>query len=205
MRSWHVERIASRFIQLVIGLIFVAGVYTRNLSVVVNALLALAATFLPAVLRRDWQIRLHPFLGMWLTTAVLLHAIGMLGPYHYIDWWDHVTHTLSASVVAAVGYTAARAIEAHTDAVHFPRQFMFVYILLFTLAVGVFWEVLEFGARLAAEAAGTEAILVQYGLDDTLVDLIFDSVGAVLVALFGTATLSDTIESLTERLEQTRP
>ncbi|KAB1187341.1 MULTISPECIES: hypothetical protein [Haloferax] len=205
MHSRHIERIASRFIQLVIVLIFVAGVYTRNLSVVVNALVALGATFLPAILRRDWQIRLHPFLGMWLTTAVLLHAIGMLGPYHSISWWDHVTHTLSASVVAAVGYTAARAVEAHSDAVHLPQRFMFVYILLFTLAAGVLWEVLEFGARLTAEAAGSEAILVQYGLDDTIVDLLFDSIGAVLVALFGTATLSDTIDSLTEHFERMRP
>ncbi|AFK19671.1 hypothetical protein E6P09_01800 [Haloferax mediterranei ATCC 33500] len=204
MWSQQSERVVGRAIQLAICLIFFAGVYTRNLSVLVNAVVALSATFLPAILRRDWQIRLHPFLGMWLAMAVLLHAIGMLGPYHYIDWWDHVTHTLSATVVAAVGYTTARAIDEYSDAVYFPDRFMFVYILLFTLAAGVFWEVLEFGARLAADAVGMEAILVQYGLGDTIIDLVFDSVGAALVALFGTSPLTETIDSLTEHLERTR-
>ncbi|ELZ92878.1 hypothetical protein C440_12194 [Haloferax mucosum ATCC BAA-1512] len=204
MWSRRVERVAGRAIQLVICLIFFVGVYTRNLSVVVNSVGALGATFLPAILRRDWQIRLDPFLGLWLAVAVLLHAIGMLGPYTYIDWWDHVTHTLSATVVAAVGYTTARAIDEYSEAVHFSDRFMFVYILLFTLAAGVFWEVLEFGARLAADAVGMETVLVQYGPEDTIIDLVFDSVGAVLVALFGTPALTGTIESLTDRLEQTR-
>ncbi|WP_058825917.1 hypothetical protein [Haloferax sp. Q22] len=201
----RIERLAGRAIQAIIVCIFLVGLYTRNLSVVVNAVLALAATFLPAVLRRDWQIRLHPLLGLWLALAVLLHAIGMLGPYHSIDWWDHVTHTLSATVVAAVGYVTARAVDEYTETVYLPDRFMFVYILLFTLAAGVFWEVLEFGARLAADAVGSEAVLVQYGLGDTIVDLVFDTVGAVLVALFGTPSLADTIDSVTERLERTRP
>ncbi|MCO8266145.1 hypothetical protein NKF06_05985 [Haloferax sp. AB510] len=201
----RIERLAGRAIQAIIVCIFLVGLYTRNLSVVVNAVLALAVTFLPAVLRRDWQIRLHPLLGLWLALAVLLHAIGMLGPYHSIDWWDHVTHTLSATVVAAVGYVTARAVDEYTETVYLPDRFMFVYILLFTLAAGVFWEVLEFGARLAADAVGSEAVLVQYGLGDTIVDLVFDTVGAVLVALFGTPSLADTIDSVTERLERTRP
>ncbi|MDS0243037.1 MULTISPECIES: hypothetical protein [unclassified Haloferax] len=205
MVSRRIERLAGRAIQAVILCIFLVGVYTRNLSVVVNAVLALSATFLPAVLRRDWQIRLHPLLGLWLALAVLLHAVGMLGPYNYIDWWDHVTHTLSATVVAAVGYVTARAVDEYTEAVYLPDRFMFVYVLLFTLAAGVFWEVLEFGARLAAEAVGSESVLVQYGLGDTIVDLIFDTVGAVLVALFGTPPLADTIDSVRERLERTRP
>ncbi|MFC7202811.1 hypothetical protein ACFQJC_04740 [Haloferax namakaokahaiae] len=200
-----IEYRASQVMQGAICLVFLAGAYTRNLSVVVNSLLAIGVTFLPAILQRDWEIRLNPLLGLWLTAAVLLHAIGMLGPYNYINWWDHVTHTLSASVVAAVGYVSARVFDEYSDAVHFPPRFLFVFILLFTLAAGVFWEVLEFSARLAAEALGVEEVLVQYGLGDTIVDLVFDTVGAMLVALFGTPTLSETIESLTERLEQARP
>jgi hypothetical protein len=82
---------------------------------------------------------------------------------------------------------------------------MFVFILTFTLALGVFWEVLEFFIRLSAEFLGIEAILVQYGLADTITDLVFDTVGAVLVALFGTETLSGLVDTLHQRLEEARP
>jgi hypothetical protein len=73
--------------------------------------------------------------------------------------------------------------------------------VLFTVGLGVFWEVLEFVARELADVVGVEPVLVQYGLADTVVDLVFDMVGAVLVALFGTNELSDLVEDLTDREE----
>ncbi|SDM99373.1 hypothetical protein SAMN04487949_3100 [Halogranum gelatinilyticum] len=191
---------ASRVMQLAIVGILLVGLWTRNVAVVVNAALSLAVTVLPAVLERDWDIPLDAGLTLWLTTAVLLHAIGMLGLYSSVPWWDHLTHTLSATVVAAVGYTTARAIDEHSDAVYFPPRFLFVYVLLFTLALGVFWEVLEFAVHGLSDVVGIDAVLVQYSLEDTLVDLVFDAVGAVLVSLFGTTTLRSAVDTLTARL-----
>ena len=203
--SGDVRRVVIRGMQVAIGLILAVGVVTGNLSVAVNAVFALGITFLPAVLRRDWDIVLDADLSVWITAAVLLHAVGMLGPYSTVDWWDHVTHTLSASLVAGVGYAAVRAFDDHSDAVYFPPQFLFVFVLLFTLALGVFWEVLELAARVAADAAGMDAVLVQYGLTDTLVDLIFDTVGAVAVSLFGTNLFATMTESLTRKFDRTDP
>lgn len=195
------RRLAVRAMQVAILGVLLAGVAGRSVGVVVNATLALGVTLLPAVLRRDFSIHLQPGLSLWLTGAVLLHAVGMVGLYDAVWWWDHVTHTLSASLVAGAGYATARALDRHSDAVSFPPRFLFVFVVLLTLAFGVLWEVLEFAARLAADAAGVEPVLVQYGLDDTLVDLVFDAVGAVLVGLFGTARLTGVVDALVERLE----
>jgi hypothetical protein len=60
-----------------------------------------------------------------------------------------------------------------------------VYILLFTLAAGVFWELLEWVGRDLAQRVGVEPVLVVYGLDDTMLDLAFDVVGGVVAALVG--------------------
>ena len=196
---------ATRAMQTGIVLVFGLGAYAGNPSVMVNAAGAFAVTFLPAVIERDWEIRLDTRLTLWISLAVLLHAVGMLGPYNDVSWWDHVTHTLSATVVAGVGYATTRALDEHTDAVSFPSQFLFVYVLLFTLAFGVLWEVLEFGARILADHLGVAEILVQYGLEDTIVDLMFDSLGAVLVSLFGTDALSSVVASLTAQFERASP
>jgi hypothetical protein len=195
---------ATRGMQAAIVAILLAGVATGNVSVFVNASVALAITFLPAVLQRDWGIHLDPWLTLWITTAVLLHAVGMLGPYSTVDWWDHVTHTLSATIVAGVGYATARAIDEHSEAIHLPESFLTVFILLFTMALGVTWEILEFLAREVAHLLGVQAVLVQYGLGDTLVDLMFNTAGAILVALFGTDMFSSVVESLVDRFEQRR-
>lgn len=193
------KRRVSRLLQGVIAVVLVLGLVRVNVSVIVNALVALAVTFLPAVLERDYRLPLSPGLTLWITAAVTLHAIGMLGPYHTIWWWDHVTHTLSATIVAAVGYATARAIDVYSDSIHLPPQFMFVYILVFTLAFGVGWEVLEFVARAVADALGHDPVLVQFSLEDTIVDLVFDIVGAVLVALFGASRLTGVVNAVVAR------
>ncbi|MFC5367306.1 hypothetical protein [Salinirubrum litoreum] len=194
--------LAGRAMQSVIAVILVVGLWERSIAVVVNASLALAITFLPALLRRDWDVHLGTGLTLWMTLAVLLHTVGMLGFYVSVSWWDHVTHTLSATVVASVGYATARAVDEYSDAIYLPSRFLFVYILLFTMAFGVLWEVLEFSARFVTDLVGVEAVLIQFSVEDTIVDLIFDFVGAVLVALFGTPRLQSLVTSLTERLDR---
>jgi hypothetical protein len=188
--------------------ILIFGVTRGSTTVVVNALVGLLVTQIPPLLERDAGVPMSPALTLWITSAVFLHAFGVLGLpgsernfYGSIWWWDHLTHTLSASVVAAVGYTTARALEEHSPEIHFPRRFMFVYILLFVLAFGVLWEVIEFALGEAARLLGNQALLTQYGLEDTMLDLVFDTVGAVVVAVWGTAYLLDISGYIAQRLD----
>jgi hypothetical protein len=200
------QRQLSRLMQvLLVGLVFV-GFERGNPGIVVNAGIGLGVTYLPAVLERDYNIPMDPALTLWITVAVFLHAFGTAGLpgastnlYRSIWWWDHLTHTLSSTIVAAAGYATARAFELHSDGVSLPDRFMFVFILLFVLAFGVFWEVIEFGVTVAASFSGTQAVLVQYGLDDTMLDLLFDTLGGVIVAVWGTAHLTDLVGVLADR------
>lgn len=169
-----------------VGFLFV-GVDRGNVGIVVNSAVALAVTQLPMVLERDYDITMSPGLVLWLTAAVFLHALGTLGPYRDIWWWDHVTHALSSSLVGGAGYGFARAVDRHIPDVNFPPSFTFAFLVLVVLAFGVLWEVLEFGVTAASTAVTGTPVLTQYGVDDTMLDLVFDIAGGVLVGLFGTA------------------
>lgn len=196
-------RAATRGMRWGVAALLLFGLYARNVSVALNAALALGVTLLPAALRRDWDVRLGAGSTLWIAAAVFLHTVGMVGAYTAVGWWDHLTHTLSATIVAGVGYATVRAFDEYSDAVSFPPRFVSVYVLLFTLALGVLWEVLEFAARAASDALGIDAVLVQYGVGDTVLDLVFDAVGASMVALFGTGPLSGLVESIRIRLDRT--
>jgi hypothetical protein len=198
------QRAASRLLQVAIGAVLVVGLVTRNLGVIVNAALALAVTFVPALLRRDYRIHLGPGLTLWITLALSLHAFGMLGAYDEVWWFDHLTHTLSATIVAAGGYVIVRAIDEWSESISLPPRFVFVFVLLFTVGLGVLWEVLEYAARAGADLLGVDPVLVQYGLEDSLLDLLFDTVGAVLVAAFGTDLVSDLVGTVARRLAEAR-
>ncbi len=202
------QKQASYVMELALVGIILIGVERGNTGVIVNALVGLLATQVPPLLERDYDIPMDPALTLWITTAVFLHAVGVLGLpgseanfYTTIWWWDHVTHALSSSVVAAVGYATARALDVHSEEIHLPPKFMFVYILLFVLAFGVFWEVIEFALGELARLTGNAAVLTQHGLGDSMLDLVFDTIGAVVVAVWGTAHLTGVSGYIAARLE----
>lgn len=186
-----------RAIQGAVAAILVAGVLARNPSVVVNAALGLGVTFLPAFLRRDHHLHLSVGASLWVALAVFLHTIGMTGVYEAVWWYDHLTHAFSAALVAGAGYATVRALDEHRDDLYFPRPFLAVFILLATLALGVVWELAEWGARELAFALSVDPVLTVYGLDDTLLDLVFDALGAVVAATVGARHLRSDVAALT--------
>ncbi|WP_266077995.1 hypothetical protein [Haladaptatus caseinilyticus] len=195
------QRQLTRVMELSLVGIFFIGLYKGNLGIMINSAVAFAIMHIPAIIERDYQIPMDAGLTLWITTAVFLHAVGTLGPYQNVWWWDHVTHVLSASLVAAVGYATVRAVDAHYEDVYLPPRFMFVFILMFVVAFGVIWEVIEFGVSGLAVVFGGRAVLTQYGLDDTMLDLMFDTIGGLITAIWGTAYLSDVVGAINDRLD----
>ncbi|GGK61405.1 hypothetical protein [Haloarcula sebkhae] len=210
--STATQQLLSRVLSLALIGLFAVGIERGNVGIIVNSGVAILVTQLPALLERDYGIALDPALTLWITSAAFFHALGTVGLpgseenfYVTIWWWDHFTHALSSSVVAAVGYTTVRALDEHTDEISIPSRFMFVFLLLFVMAFGVFWEVIEFSITLTASATGNDTILTQFGLSDTMLDLVFDAIGAIIVAIWGTAHLTGVVghvESLLNRQSQ---
>lgn len=182
--------------QLLLVAIVAYGVVFAEPKAITNGGIALLITFVPALLERNYQIPLDPWLGLWITAAVFLHTLGSAGLYARIGWWDHLTHAMSASLVAGVGYTFARGVDLHSDRIHLPSRFFFVYVIVVVLSFGVIWELFEFGLDIAADATGIQMPLAQHGLDDTVRDLMFNSLGALVVAAFGQAHLSGVAETV---------
>jgi hypothetical protein len=201
------QRQFVRAMQIVLlGMVFI-GLDRGDFRIVVNAGVGLAVTYVPALLERDYHIPLDAGLTLWITLAVFLHAVGTTGVpgltrglYDTVWWWDNLTHALSASVVAAAGYATARAIDAHSEAVYLPPRFTFVFVVLFVMAFGVLWEVLEFGIGGAAETFGVQQVLIQHGIDDSMTDLLFDAVGAVIVGTWGQihTRLDEVVEAIVD-------
>jgi uncharacterized membrane protein YjdF len=181
---------------LIVGYGFLAG----EPKAISNGLLSLSITAVPALLERNYRIPIDPWLGLWITLAVFLHTMGSAGLYATLGWWDHLTHAMSATLVAGVGYTFARAVDIHSDGIDLPRQFFFVYVVVVVLSFGVVWELFEFGLDVVAEATGLSMPLAQHGIDDTVRDLMFNALGALLVAAFGHVHLTGLAERTLDHL-----
>ena len=182
------QRLIVRGAQVVLVGIGVVGVVTLNLNVVVNASIGLAATLLPGVLERDYSVETDVGLTLWIAAAVTIHALGTVYFYQTVWGWHNIAHTLTGTLVAAIGYTTVRALEEHTSAVAFPPKFTFLVVVLVVFSAGVFWEILEFTFDGIAARVGADdgLVLAQHGLTDTMSDLVANTVGAIIVA--GAAT-----------------
>ncbi|WP_144799515.1 hypothetical protein [Halorubrum depositum] len=198
--SLRTQRRLTRGMQLLLAAIVVYGVVFGQPKAITNGGIGLFVTFVPALLERNYDIPLDPWLGVWITTAVLLHTVGSAGFYARVPWWDHLTHALSASLIAGAGYTTLRAIDLHSDEIRIPSRFAFVFIFVVVLAFGVVWELFEFALDIVADETGISMPLAQFGLDDTVADLTYNSIGALVVALFGQAHLTGVAERVREGL-----
>ncbi len=157
---------------------------------ITNATIGFLVTLLPALLRANWRVVLAPGLTLWITTAVCLHALGTSGLYRQVGWWDSLTHVLSASLVAATGYVVVRVLDLHSERIDLPQRVLTIYLVIFVLALGVLWELFEFALDEIARRTQVTMPLAQYGLEDTITDLTFNIVGALVVGLGGQVYLS---------------
>ena len=171
-----------------IGAILVVAVRRQNVPAIVNAIVVLAAVCF-AILFDIWlRVAASPpvpeaaglILACWIAGVGLLHAYGMMGPYDDHWWWDHVTHTLAAGFIAALTYAAVIVLADHTR-IDLGGIGMALMTVGLTLLAGGVWEVIEFTSRDIAERMDIDPVLDVYGRRDTLLDLVFDLVGAVVI------------------------
>jgi len=205
-RSWlrpsvDTQRRLTRLLQATLVCIVLYGIVFARPKAITNGTLALCITVTPALFERNYRVPLDPWLGLWITLAVALHTMGSAGLYAAIGWWDHLTHGLSATIIAGIGYTFARAIDLHHEEIHLPARFSFAFILIVVMAFGVVWELFEFGLDVLAVTTGIDMPLAQHGLDDTVRDMAFNTVGALIVATFGQVHLTGVAASLLDALE----
>lgn len=159
------------------------GLRRGNVAAVVNAAIAFLATLLPLVVALVLDpagaagVAFGTALPLWIAVAGFLHSLGMLGLYESTWWWDHLTHTISAALVAALVYAGL------VVAAGWSTGAVAAATVAFTAAIGVCWELVELVAREVAETFDIEPVLVHYSWRDTAYDLGFDLVGALLVVL----------------------
>lgn len=155
--------------------VFVAGFQRRNPGAVVSAVVALAATRLPGLVERQYDVEFRPWQRLYAETAMLTHAVGMLGPYDDVWWWDRLAHTHSSTLLGGIIHAAAR--RRGRDPT--PR------VLVGVVGSGLLWEFLEYAVHSVSRRVGLDPLLVAYGPDDTFFDLVYNLLGALLVVAFG--------------------
>ncbi|MBN1678604.1 MAG: hypothetical protein JW880_08720 [Candidatus Thermoplasmatota archaeon] len=170
-------KLLSRFMQAGMLAIGLAGIATGNLTWIPSAFISLLVSEVPSFLARDLRLVLPVRFNFLIVFALFLHVVGgFYGFYDRVSWWDNITHAMSASLVASLGLVFLVSIDRYYESIQLPRPFIAFFIVMFTMAFGVLWELVEFATD---ELTGS---LMQYSLDDTMLDLMFDGFAGFFVA-----------------------
>lgn len=192
----------ARAMQLTLLAVVAFGLGTLRLGLALTGALPLAVSLVPEYLRRDHDVPLDVGWSLWVTTAVLIHAVGSLGAYGWVGWYDQLAHVVSAALVAACGYAVTRAAAIESRGVYLPEPFLAVFVVLSVVALGVGWELMEYGTDLLAGAVGAKAVLVIRGVDDVALDLLANAIGAVVVGLWGARPIRRVAAALSRKFAE---
>lgn len=197
--SDRAEEALARLLQLVLFALFVFGVVRGDVGVAFNASAALLVSRAPSFIRRETGLTIDVSLVLLITVAAALHALGTLGPYRTLWWWDYLTHALSAFTVTGIAYAVVVSVDRHANGVSLPQPFLSLVLVLFSVAAAVLWEVVEFAATKIAAVAGTRSVLIVFGVSDIATDIVFTTLGGVVVALGGTSYFRSLARTLVGR------
>ncbi len=164
-----------------------------------QCVVGIVALLLPSFLQKKFGLEIPS--RMMIVYAVFLYCSIYLGEvrsfYYLIPHWDNLLHTFSGAMLGALGFSVITLLN-RTDRVPLTLSpaFVAVFGFCFAVAVGVVWEVYEFLAdgvlgtnmqKFALE--GGEKLIGRAAVFDTMIDLIVDAVGALVVSVIGYLSL----------------
>ncbi len=166
--------------QMLIVVYAVYSVYTRDYFWAIWGLFALILTLTPLMLKRRFHVTLPWELNFLIVLSLYLSVSGNVQGwyYHFYPFYDKVAHLVSSITIAVLGFVAAVIMDRYTE-IKMNRPLIVIFVIIFTMAIGSFWEITEF---VSDNLFGTQ---LQPGLRDTMYDLIFDLAGGTIIGVLG--------------------
>jgi len=185
------------------GLILLEGVFGLFIldpSIIFTAFIGFFLTCIPYLVGRRIQVTLPWEVNFLIAFSVLLHVSGYSQHLYILlyPYYDKFAHFVSSITVAVLAFVSILLIN-HFSCTKLARWQIFFYIVIFTMAIGAFWEIYEYLLDTFLGSYLTKSL--QHGLDDTMIDLIIDLLGGIVVGLFGTFYIQKrTLTDLTNQM-----
>jgi uncharacterized membrane protein YjdF len=103
---------------------------------------------------------------------------------NYYPYYDKIAHFIASITIALLGFLAVIIMMRVSSCLQLERWQIFFFIVIFTLAFGAIWEIWEFTLDTFFGSYLTKPL--QQGNTDTMLDLIADLAGGLMVAILGT-------------------
>ncbi len=163
----------------------------------------LLLTFLPTLFANRVQVEIPPEFEV-LTVAFIFASLFLGETREYYSrfwWWDIALHTTSGVLLGVLGLLLVYVLnETPRVNLHMRPGFVAFFAFCFALSTGTLWELFEFamdqclGMNMQKPMLGDPS-----GLTDTMIDLIVDAGGAMVVSIAGYLYMKRENDSIIKR------
>ena len=162
----------------------------------IQCLLGIVAMVIPNMVVKKKNIQIPS--NMYIFYLIFLYCSIFLGEvrdfYYKIPEWDTILHTFSGVMIGALGFSFVSMFNK-TEDLHLKLSPFFVALFAFMFAVtlGVIWEIYEFtfdgllglNMQKFMVEPGDIMLVGRAALEDTMEDLIVDTLGALFISVAG--------------------
>jgi len=176
---FNLSRVMMWVLQVVLALMVPLFIFDGSYARAGAALIAIFFSWLPALVKHNYKVTMPWLFEFFITVLLLTHLLGLhFNFYAAFWWWDVVAHVLGTAVIGALGFYGVYALQL-AGKIQVSVRLMAIFALFFAIAIGALWEIAEFATDALVGANN------QPSLQDTIYDLISDSVAALLIAIAG--------------------
>ncbi len=183
-QSYYVDKILLSVSYVLRFLILVelgTTLWNKNFWLAFLTFFILLLTFSPSFIQKNYKINLPLELECIVVVFISFSLfLGELRDYYLLFWWwDLLLHSISSIVLAFIGFLILYVLYTEKKIAAKPITIM-MFSFCFAVAIGTLWEIVEFSLD------STIGLNMQKsGLQDTMWDLIVDSISAFVVSLAG--------------------
>lgn len=172
MLSWLMKLIMLGMIPVEIS----HGEYLFSIAIIIAVVISLV----PSIVQRNYRITLPFELDLLITLSIFLHTFmgEGLGFYSKFWLWDNLLHMYGSGVSALLAFVIVYSMH-YTGKVRLTLPLIWFFTAIFAMAMGGMWEIVEFSVD---TFFGKNA---QKGLEDTMLDMIYDLLGGLTAAGLG--------------------
>lgn len=186
MRKRNIENIKLLVFVITRITVIIAGIVAvleGSWTALGMSILTLAVMMLPSLVERRFQIDIPSefeiVLILFIYAAIFLGELQQF--YDRFWWWDNMLHGFSGLILGNIGFLIVSYLNTSTRVnLHLSPIFVSFFSFCFAVAMGAVWEIFEY---FMDQVFGFN--MQRNSLDDTMTDLILDTVGAAIFAFLG--------------------
>ena len=170
-------------IRLIITVSAVVAIFENNWTYLGMSILILLVMLLPSIIEKQFKLDIP---GEFEITLILyIFGALFLGSqqqfYDHFWWWDKMLHGFSGLILGNVGFLIVHYLSSSTKInITLSPIFVAIFSFCFAVTMGVIWEIYEYSMD-----TFFGFYMQRSSLDDTMTDLILDTIGAFIFAVLG--------------------